>query len=103
MVERYASAELQAADEMADLSNAVIDQRSCGVSPFLLRALSLARIATRKAKASIASVTWRYQPCQLRISWLLPGFGVVAPSAAAITLKFQRNSTIGRRHHPETR
>src|SRR4051812_32882096 len=31
-------------------------------------ALSLTRMATRKARASMASVMWRYQPCQERTS-----------------------------------
>jgi hypothetical protein len=69
MIEGYAGAEQQPADEMADLANAEISDNS-GCAPFLpgVLALSLARRPARKAKASMASVICRYQPCQERLS-----------------------------------
>src|SRR3954452_24561065 len=73
--ERQAGELLQAADEMADFILTEIDQRSSSGCPFLpfavtaaAAALSLTRIAARKASASMARVTCRYQPCRERIS-----------------------------------
>ena len=75
MFERQAGELLQAADEMTDFICAEIDQRSgagCPFLPFALPvatvALSLTRIAARKASASMARVTCRYQPRLERIS-----------------------------------
>src|SRR5215212_6469523 len=56
---------------MADFIRAEIDQRSGSGCPFLplavtvaAAALSLTRIAARKASASMARVTCRYRPCR---------------------------------------
>src|SRR3954465_15215592 len=70
MIEHYAGRTLQAANELADLAHAEGDQRSRLRSPLLcdVAALSFARKAARKPKASMASVMCRYQPCQERIS-----------------------------------
>src|SRR5215217_7511080 len=70
VLEGYAGGELQAADEMADLARAGIDRRSRPLFPLWpdVAALSLTRKAARKAKASMARVMCRYQPCQERIS-----------------------------------
>jgi hypothetical protein len=70
MVEHYADGTLEAADEMADLACAEIDQRSRLLLPPFPdgAALSFARMPARKAKASMASVMCRYQPCHERIS-----------------------------------
>ena len=75
MFEHQAGELLQAADEMADFICAEIDQRSGSGCPFLplavtvaAAALSLTRIAARKASASMARVMCRYQPCRERIS-----------------------------------
>src|SRR3954462_13117451 len=70
MIEHYAGRTLQAANELADLAHAEGDQRSRRRSPLLcdVAALSFARKAARKPKASMASVMCRYQPCQERIS-----------------------------------
>ena len=69
MIEGYAGDGQQAADEMADLANAETSD-NWGCAPFLpgVLALSLARMPTRKANASMARVMCRYQPCQERIS-----------------------------------
>ena len=70
MIEHYAGGTLQAADEVADLARAEVDQRSRLRRPLLgdVTALSFTRIAARKPKASMANVMCRYQPCQERIS-----------------------------------
>ena len=70
MIEHYAGGTLQAANELADLAHAEGDQRSRLRRPLLchVTALSFTRMAARKAKASMASVTCRYQPCRERIS-----------------------------------
>src|SRR4051794_5308214 len=73
LFERQAGELLQAADETADFIRAEIDQRSGSGGPFLplavtAAALSVTRIAARKASASMASVMCRYQPCRERIS-----------------------------------
>jgi hypothetical protein len=70
MIEHYAGSMLEAADEMADLVHAEVDQRSRLRRPLLcdVTALSFTRMAARKAKASMARVMCRYQPCQERIS-----------------------------------
>src|SRR3954454_4946767 len=72
--ERQAGELLQAADKAADFICAEIDERSGSGSRFLpfavmaASALSLTRIAARKASASMARVMCRYQPCRERIS-----------------------------------
>ena len=70
MIEHYAGSMLEAADEVADLIHAEVDQRSRLRRPLLcdVTALSFTRMAARKARASMARVTCRYQPCQERIS-----------------------------------
>src|ERR671938_326519 len=65
-IEDYAGGELEAADEMADCRCAARDHRSRAPRPFLpmtvAAALSLTRMAAKKASASIARVMWRHQP-----------------------------------------
>ena len=70
MIQHYAGGTLQAADEMADLARAEVDQRSRLRRPFLrdVAALSFTRMAARRPKASMASVMCRCQPRQERIS-----------------------------------
>ena len=70
MVEHYAGGTLEPADEMADLACAEIDQRSRLLFPPFRggAAFSFTRMLARKARASMASVMCRYQPCQERIS-----------------------------------
>ena len=70
VVEHYAGGALEPADEMADLARAEVDQSPRPGRPPLrgVAALSFTRMPARKAKASMASVTCRYQPCQERIS-----------------------------------
>jgi hypothetical protein len=61
MVKHYAGSMLEAADEMADLVHAEVDQRSGLRRPLLcdVTALSFTRMAARKARASIARVMCR--------------------------------------------
>ncbi len=70
MIEHYAGRMLEAADEMTDLARAEVDQRSRLRRPLLcgVTALSFTRMVARKARASMARVMCRYQPCQERIS-----------------------------------
>src|SRR6476661_3889526 len=75
VLDPQAGALLQTADETSDFILAEIDQRSGSGCPFLplvataaAAALSLMRITARKASASMARVTCRYQPCRERIS-----------------------------------
>jgi hypothetical protein len=65
MIEHYAGGALEAADEMADLARAEVDQRSELRRPLFrgAAALSFTRMLARKAKASMASVMCRYQVC----------------------------------------
>src|SRR5215208_8228361 len=71
MIEHYAGGALEAADEMADLTCAEVDQRSRLDRPLFrgAAALSFTRMPARKARASMVRVMCRYQPCQERISW----------------------------------
>src|SRR5215217_5281204 len=71
MIEHYAGGALEAADEMADLTRAEVDQRSRLDRPLFrgAAALSFTRMPARKARASMVRVMCRYQPCQERISW----------------------------------
>src|SRR3954454_25286373 len=66
MLDHYAGGTLQAANHRADLAHAEGDQSSRLRSPLLcdVTALSFTRRAARKPKASMASVMFRYQPCQ---------------------------------------
>ena len=70
MIEHYACRALEPADETADLARAEVDQRSRLGRPLLRGAamLSLVRMPARKARASMARMMCRYQPCQERIS-----------------------------------
>ena len=70
VVQDEASGASEAADEMADLAGAEVDQREGLLVPLFCRgaALSLTRMPARKARASMASVMCRYHPCHERIS-----------------------------------
>src|SRR3954470_7867928 len=67
-VEAEAGAHLEAGDEAADLGHAEGNWGECSGSSAPFWEASSARIAARKASASIDRVMCRYQPCQLRTS-----------------------------------
>ena len=65
---RRVAAERQAYDQAADLRDAEGHEKLAGGAPPPLAAFSIVRRPTRNASASMARVTCRCQPCQLRTS-----------------------------------